>query len=150
MSFVVQSSIVVKQALLDALLAALSARPAAALLDTPTAHLFVNDINPDAGTVVGDFTEAAFSGYAADALGALIGPVTFADGTRGMHVETDFAADGSIVGPGEVAYGVYVTDTGGTVLYWSGRFNDPQPFANPGDFLSLDLVFPESAFRSAD
>lgn len=150
MSFLVQGSIVVKQALLDALLAALSARPAAALLDVPTAHLFVNDFNPAAGTVVADFTEATFNGYAADPLGTLLGPVTLSDGKRAMHVEVDFTAGGAIVAPGEVAYGVYVTDTAGTVLYWSGRFANPVPFANPGDFLSLDLVFPEPAFRDAD
>lgn len=148
MPFVRTSQIRLTKALTDALLAALSARPAAALFDTPTAHLFVNDVDVTAETVIGDFDEAAFDGYAADAVGALAGPITLADGQRAMHAEVDFIAATGIVGPGEVVYGVYVTDGAGTTLYAAERLSIPVPIANPGDFLSYDLVIPEPPVRT--
>lgn len=150
MGFERTHTVVLTSALVDALLAALSARPAAALLDTPTAHLFVNDIVPGPTTTLGAFTEATFDDYAADALGALLGPVSLGEGRRAVHAEVDFVAGSAIASPGEIAYGVYITDGAGTLLYGAGRFEDPVPFANPGDFLSLDVILPEPAIRDAD
>lgn len=148
MSFRRSLNPVVRRTLANALLGALSAVPAAALLDTPTVHLYTNDLDPTPDTVVGDFEEAAFAGYAADALPALIGPVRLSDNAQGVHGEVDFLA-GAVVAPGEVIQGYYVTDDTGATLYMSEKFAEPVPIAEAGDFLSLDVIFPEPGERSA-
>lgn len=140
---------VIKTTLADGLLGALEVAPLTPLLVTPQCHLFVNDFSPNSLSVVADFTEATFAGYAASALGASNGPVQLDANNRAVYWEADFLA-GAIVPPGESAYGYYVTNLAGTVLYWAERFSPadgPAVFAASGDFLSIDLVFPEQLFR---
>lgn len=131
--------------LLDALLAALSARPAAALLAAPNVHLYTA-VTPALSptSAVGDFTECTFAGYATAAAPAMIGPVNTANRTRAVHGQVDFTG-GAIVAPGETAIGYYVTDTTDAILYMAEEFAQPIPFVNPGDTLSLDVIFPELA-----
>lgn len=149
MPFKQTTELILKTTLVDAILAALSAQPGAALLSVPTARLFTNDFVPDADSVPADFTEATFDGYAADALGTLLGPVTLTNGSRALHAEVDFIAGAAAAAPGEVIHGVYVTNAAGTTLYGSSRFDDPVPIVVPGDFLSLDIVIPEPPARTA-
>lgn len=140
----------VATALADALLNALSTRPAAALLDTPTAHLLkVNyQIGPTWDPTLLATDEADFVGYAAAALGAVIGPVQLPNGARAVHVEVDFAA-GAIVAPGQTCYSYVVTNGAGTVFYFGETMAVPAYFAVNGDFLSLDVVVPEPLVRLA-
>lgn len=140
--YVQTQSLTLSTTLVDALLAALSARPAAALLTTPTVHLFTatsTPLSPSSATT--DFTEATFPGYAAVVMGTLLGPVNLPnrDG-RGLHVECDYLA-GAITYPGETILGYWIDD-GATAFYGGEVFADPITLVNPGDFLSLDLMWP--------
>lgn len=131
-----------RQTLADNLLGALSARPAAALLVTPTVHLFTAGPAPVTPfNVPGDFTEATFAGYTAVVLTLpLLGPVNLPSGDGvGAHQEADFLA-GAIVLPGETILGYWIDD-GATAMYYSEIFATPVPFVFPGDFLSLDVIF---------
>lgn len=127
------------------LLSALSARPAAALLVTPFVHLFTsgpNPITPD--SVPGDFVEATFTGYAPIALTLpLLGPINVDSNDIGVHNEADFLA-GAVVPPGENIAGYWIDEAAaaGTTLYAAEDFLTPIPIASPGDYISLDVVFP--------
>lgn len=134
-------------ALTAALVECWAARPAAALLLTPTLRLYVNPaltINP--ATLLTAFTEATFSGYTAATIAAWIGPVALPGIGAAIHAEGDFAADAGI-GAGATCYGYYLTDAGNTVWYAAEQFivpgtTTPAPmnFSNPGDFASIDAV----------
>jgi len=139
--FLVVSDWTWAQDVVEDLLGALSAAPGAALLTTPKAHLYINDKTPTPADVPGDYTEATFTGYAADALGTLLGPVNLLTNVVGMHCEVDFLA-GVVTPPGELCIGVYLTDTTGAIYYGGWRFPDPVNFAQAGDALSLDIVLP--------
>lgn len=133
------------RALTDALLDALSARPAAALLVTPFVHLFTNGpptILPT--SVPGDFTEATFVGYAAVALTLpLLGSIQIDPDDLAQHNEVDFIG-GAVVPPGEVILGYWIDEAAaaGTVLYMAEIFQAPIPIAVLGNYISLDVAFP--------
>jgi hypothetical protein len=130
-------------ALSEALVSALSARPAAALLVTPTIHLFTagpSQIVPS--NVTGDFTEATFAGYAAQVLTLpLTGPINL-PGVPGVGAfnAVNFVG-GAVVSPGQVILGYWIdTGSAGQILA-AEVFSTPIPIANPGDFISLDMIF---------
>jgi hypothetical protein len=133
--------------LVDHLLDALSARPAAALLITPTVHLFTNgpgNITPD--STPPDFTEATFAGYAQVALTLpLLGSVTMDPNNLGQHNEVDYLA-GAVIPPGETILGYWIDDggAGSVTLYEAELFETPIPIAAAGDYISLDVVFPSA------
>ena len=123
---------------------ALSARPAAALLVTPFVKLFTAvAANPSPISIVADFTEATFVGYAGKALALpLVGPANAAPNVIMGHNEADWLA-GAVVAPGEVILGYYVVDDNAapTRIYLSELFQAPIPIINPGDEISLDVLF---------
>lgn len=136
------------RALADALLAALSARPAAALFAaTVHVHLFVNNISPNKDTAIGDFVEATFVGYAVPSLGVLVGPVSLTNAAEALMQDVNFIG-ASIVPPGETTYGYYLTDNTDAVLYLSESFTQPVPFSGVGDFLDLKIVIPQPTLLS--
>lgn len=128
--------------LAKAILATLSARPAAALLTTPTCHLFTSGPTPiTSAAVTTDFVEATFHGYAAVVLGAFLGPITLPNGEGwGVHVEADFLATSPFSPPGENIQGYWIDD-GATTLYYAERFPTPIPISAVGDFISLDVIW---------
>jgi hypothetical protein len=133
------------RAIADALVGAFSVRPAAALLVTPFVHLFKTGpgtISKD--FVKADFTEAAFTGYAAVALTLpLLGPIN-ADATHdGVHMEVDFLA-GAVTPPGETILGYWIDNnaTTPTAYYMAEIFATPIPIASLGDYISLDTIWP--------
>lgn len=130
--------------LVDALLGALSVVPGAALLATPHVHLFTAGPTPiTSASLPADFTEATFVGYAAQALNLpLVGPINADDDHRGVHNEENFLG-GAIVAPGETVLGYWIDNAAaaGTIMYMAETFETPVQFANPGDFLSLDVDF---------
>lgn len=110
-------------------------------------HLYTNDITPDRATVLADFTEAAFTGYAAvtveaadftiDGVSAHVGyiqapPITF---TNGSGVDQD-------------AYGYYVTDAGSTEVLAAGRFDAAPVTKADGDAWSVIPVWGDSSSLS--
>lgn len=90
---------------------------AGAGFSTAKLRLFKNNVTPDNTKVIGDFTEATFSGYAAISLtgwsaAAVTAHVAQSDPTAGTFTITSGT---------QAIYGWYVTDSGGTVLYWAQR-----------------------------
>jgi hypothetical protein len=131
-----------QRSVIDALIAALLARPAAGLLTTPTIRLCSSLVNPGGSTALASITEATFNGYAPFILGAGVGPLnTMAQG-RAQLFNCDFIAGAGIVDPGETITGYYLTDSAmpATLLYGGELFNQAVPFVNPGDSLSLDVL----------
>lgn len=136
---------VLSRDIVAALLDALSARPAAALLVTPFVHLFTAGPAPILPTSVpGDFTEATFTGYAAQAWNLpLIGPINIDANDIAVHNEEDFLA-GAVVPPGETIIGYWVDEANaaGADFYFGEIFEVPIPIANIGDYISVDLAWP--------
>lgn len=151
MPFVVTQEMTWANAVLDSMLEALTTRPAGALLTTPTVHLFTAGPQPISGTSVpGDFTEATFSGYAAVTLSGFLGPINLpSNDGRGVHQEADFLAGAGAGPPGQSILG-YWLDNGSTTFYGGETFQTPVQIVNPGDFLSLDVVFPINNPASAN
>lgn len=147
MAFITSQNPVMSQGLAEAILAALSTRPSTALLATPTVHLFTagpSPILPTSKTT--DFTEATFTGYAAVVQSALLGPINLPppDG-YGVHAESDFLATPSGSFVGAVIAGYWV-DNGSTTFYYGEYFKTPIPIVNPGDFVSLDVIWGQPVF----
>jgi hypothetical protein len=103
----------------------------------PTVHLYQNNFTPTPTSLLADFTECTFSGYAA---------VAAPFGTPGLDVTNipvaplpvTFITDG--VTPG-VAYGIYIVDSAGH-LVCGARFDAaPYNFAIAGDLLSGVILF---------
>lgn len=109
---------------------------------TATVHLFTNDYNPLPSSKVTDFTEAAFTGYAAKSVVLWTADQYNADGT----VETASTNVMSWVGPtdmtGETIYGYYVLSIGGgTPLVYSARFDSPIGLNDATQVLDLVATF---------
>jgi hypothetical protein len=137
---------IVYPAVADALMAALSARPAAALMAAPNVHLFGNDFTPSPFSVLANFTDVTFTGGAAVAQGTLLGPVWLDNIIRGMLVNTTFTCTVT-PSPGQTIFGYYLTDAANALLWVAERFADPVPINTAGDFLSLDYVWAEPLIR---
>jgi hypothetical protein len=129
-----------KRSLAAALLAALSARPAGALLTTPTLHLWTDGPTPGPDFDIADYTLATFHGYAGVAL-TLSAAGNLPNQALSVNASARFEMTaGSPANPGTVN-GWIVTD-GATADYFCGTFDDPVPFAIAGDFVDVDLIIP--------
>ena len=130
-------------AVLDALLAALNARPAGALFTTPKLDLYVNNYAPTGNDAFSAFTLATFHGYAE------VTPVFNAPGNLQGNDQavTSSGFFQATAGGITVAtcYGYLLSD-GAANVYFAEQFAVPVGFANPGDFLDLDLVLPLKLF----
>lgn len=147
--FITSVNPVMAQALAEAILAALSLRPSAALLATPTVHLYTagpSPITPQA--TPGEFTEATFSGYSAVSMGTLLGPILLPgpDG-YGVHVACDFLATPASPFVPNTIVGYWV-DNGSTTYYYGEAFPTPIGIAVPTDFISLELIFGQTCLPS--
>lgn len=85
-------------------------------------HLYTNNLTPDDASVLGDFTEAAWGGYAAQTVVAadfsLTGVSAHVGGVTGLPVTFTNSSGGD-----QSAYGYYVTNTGNTQLLACARFD---------------------------
>lgn len=98
-------------------------------------HLYKNDFTPSHLSVLADFIEADFGGYAA---AVVTWSAVFLD-QNGVPVSTIgeilFAMTGA---PTNLVYGCYLTDAAGTGLLWSTRFDTtPVNFAVAPDALPV-------------
>lgn len=86
-------------------------------LGTLTIHLCKNNVTITRATVVGDFVEANFSGYASQTIGAWGTPVY--DATNHRYTSTAPAAlwQNTTGVVGNSVYAVYVTDAGGHLIF---------------------------------
>lgn len=95
-------------------------------LDNCVVKLFMNDIDPDGDTVLGDLTELDTPGYAAS--DAIAWGAPFINDLGNAEVVGDtkqFTCSGAEAG--NIAYGYYVTNAAGTVLKYAERFTNPRP-----------------------
>lgn len=108
-------------------------------LAAATVHLFTNDINPTAGSVVGDFTEPVYAGYAGQPVAGWTANELEADGTVSTVATTVLSFTGPAAGGGPTVYGYYVLSAGGgTPLIYAARF--VEPFGLVNDLKTLDVV----------
>jgi len=82
-------------------------------------HLYVNDLTPDAATVLGDFEEAAWPDYEAVKVTSWVPAVTVS-GRAVSNGDPIIWVRGS-GGAGVDVYGYYVTDTAAGPLLWCER-----------------------------
>lgn len=132
----------VSQVVIDALLATLGTRPAAAILAGVNLHLYTathayDPVNDDYATYLA--IEAAFTGYSPAAL-TLVGPVNNPGQGRLWRASGSFVMTGTGGGTPQ-AYGIFATDTANTLFYWARAFDTAVPFQLPGDFLDVDAGF---------
>lgn len=114
----------------------------AADLALATIHLFSNNYNPLPTSVVADFTEAVFTGYAAQPVAGWNANQLSQDGS----VSTDATTVLTWVGPndptGQTIYGYYVLSAGmGTPLVYAVRFPTPVALAVPTNVLALVVTY---------
>jgi len=101
--------------------------------------LFKNNLTPDQDTVIGDFTESDFSGYAA--ADPSFGAATTVS-HKGQILDSssrDFVHNGGATS--NTVYGYYLVDSTGTILYWCERFASSQVMANNGDTITIQAKF---------
>lgn len=82
-------------------------------------HLFQNDVVPDTASVIGDFTECDFAGYADSPFNGWNFPVIAAG--VGFSVTGPFTFTRSTTGPGQFVFGYYVTKADNVTLLWAER-----------------------------
>lgn len=104
-----------------------------------TIKLFQNNYIPVAGTVIGDLTEATFSGYAAQALagGAVSGMLDASGRAVAQWNAVTFTKAGAT---GNTIYGYYVIDGSGNLL-WAERFDSSIAMNTDGAFIQLTPKF---------
>lgn len=137
--FLTTAILTIAKVIVDALLTALSTRPAAGILVTPHVSLYTNDYVPQPTDVVGAYTEASFTGYASAAL-TLTGPINTGPTTQGMIGTVTFTMSAVTAGT-QTVYGYFLSDGAGN-FQGAEKFAAQQLFVNPGDTLVLNVVFP--------
>ena len=108
----------------------------AGVLVTPKVKLFVNNFTPTANSVIGDFTLGSSNDWAAIVVtwgAAHLTPQGMAELLSQLCTWTWTAG----ATEGLTAYGYLVTDTAGTGLLFSERFDTPVPQVFNGQQLSL-------------
>ncbi len=91
-------------------------------------------------TVVGDLTEATFTGYSAVTLTGASWTVTSADPASASYAQQTFTS--SAGSQNQNIYGYYVTNSGGTILLWAETFSDgPYNIVNNGDLIKVTPVW---------
>jgi hypothetical protein len=109
-----------------------------------TVHLFTNNINPGPNNVVGDFTEAVFTGYVAKAIPGWTANELPGDGNVGTTGTTVLTWVGPADATGQTIYGYFVLSVGaGTPLIYACRFPAQVPLAVPTDVLDLVPTYTE-------
>jgi len=94
------------------------------LTATVDLHLYQNDVAPSPTSVLADFAEADYDGYAAEAITPTTWPVFLQGIAQAVAVGPAivFTPTGSVTP--NVIYGYYVTDNTGARLLWGERFAD--------------------------
>jgi len=99
-------------------------------------HLFKNNYSPVETSVLGDFTESTFPGYAAGL--SAWNTAAFLNGSGKAEIDADSATVFTCSGSAsESAYGYYVMDPTDTELLWAERFASPVVISTAGDFVSV-------------
>lgn len=91
------------------------------LLDGCNCHLFSNNITVSPATVLTDFVECTFAGYAESAFTAWSSPAIDGDGAAASTPSNAAFTPTSGGGSGTI-YGGYVTDPGDSELLWTWNY----------------------------
>lgn len=109
-------------------------------------HLFTNNLTPTLDSVLGDFTEAAWTGYAA----AAVSPGSFSVTTSG-HLTTAIASPVSFSntsGSPVDAYGYFVTDDTGALVACARFDTAPVSIADGGSYPVVPIIGDFSQYSS--
>lgn len=92
---------------------------------TSNVHLYKNNIQPTNQTVLGDFVEADYDGYASESLTAWGATFLNGDGNaESVAPNITFTCTGDTTP--NIVYGYYITDAADAVLLMSGKFDAPE------------------------
>lgn len=94
-------------------------------------------ITVDKDTVIGDFTEADFNGYAAATLSW--GSITIDGDNNAVSVAGDAVFTRGPSAGSNTIYAWYLTDSAGTVLYAGRTLDTPVPMNGEDDSLTVSL-----------
>lgn len=136
---------------LDDFLAALSTRPAGALLTTPMVKLLKSVVTIRDDTAIADLAaaEANFSGYVAQALPTLAGPINPIPQCRGLLASVDFILASASPLVTNVIYGYYIDHGAGADWVMAELFANPVNLAVVGDAVALQLILPLQSVEQA-
>jgi hypothetical protein len=107
--------------------------------------LYTNNKIPTPNAVLGDFTEANFSGYVSASYNTTAPAEKLGEGTWGIAVITTWNVAAATPPVTNLIYGYALYLDGGTDLYGAELFDSPVAMAAVGDFLTLASPFPVSA-----
>jgi hypothetical protein len=103
----------------------------AAPLKNAEVHCYSNDVTPSSTSVLGDFTECVFDGYALVVAATWGTPYQLPDGSGQMVANNcEFLCSGNTVL--ENVVGVYVTTPAAAALVYAERFAAPVPITGTG------------------
>lgn len=111
-----------------------------AMLNLSVMKLFTNDITPSVNSLVADFTEATFTGYAPVTLTAFSAPYLTDDDQGAANSPLATFAPASPFTVGEIVHGWFVVDATGD-LVMAGRFDAPQNMNASGQLLQVLVRF---------
>jgi hypothetical protein len=107
-----------------------------------TVHLYTNNHTPVPGDVVANFTEAAFTGYAAKAIPGWTANDVDVDGSVSSTGTTVLTWTGPADASGQTVYGYYILSVGGgTPIIAAALFTAPVGMNGVGDILDMVPTF---------
>jgi hypothetical protein len=106
------------------------------LVPSPRLHLFQNNITPTPLSLLTDFTEATYDGYANQTQPYAGGPFRETDGSFSIRTLANFAMTGSTTP--NIIYGYYVTDNPNTGLLFAGKFDTPIAMVDAFSYITYD------------
>lgn len=106
-----------------------------------TCKLFKNNYTPVAGSVLGDFTEADFSGYTSQALTGWTTPATVSAHARTTATALSWTKSGAT---GNSIYGYYVVN-GSNLLFAERDPNAPIAMTTNGDSYTVAISFTDAS-----
>jgi len=107
-------------------------------------HLFQNNFTPTTSSVLANFTECTFAGYAAQDISSWGASVVVG------HVATMTAAPNtftrSTTGAAQDVYGYYITNQAGSLLYWAEKDPvGPRVVTNAGDSVTVTAALTDQS-----
>lgn len=113
-------------------------------------RLFRNNVTPAIGDTVASYTEANFSGYAAQALPSFSAAAFSTSKARATATSTLIFTNSTGV-TGNTIYGYYVTNSAGTQLRWAHRpDNAPYDLSAAANAVNVLLKYTEGDDPSPD
>ncbi len=110
--------------------------------DGAVLHLFKNDYQPSANTLLADLIAADFTGYAPSSAVVWHAAGFLPDGTAVITGDLKVFQTGSPATILNTVYGWYATDTGGTDLLIARRFDTPIVLSAPLQLIEVVPSYP--------